>query len=343
MKPCNAPPTDNAWMQLLLQRLRRLSPRTVGLLAAVITVGIWSTFIVIARASASLHLLPLDIAWARIVGASLVLLPWGWWLTHRARAQGEHIGSFGGLSPLSWRHTVQAGFFGGLAYAVLSYCGFFFAPAAHASVLMPGFLPVWTSLLALVLLGERLHGNRLMGLAFILSGGMLVGGASLLHAFDGGTVWVGDLLFLSASLCWSTYSVISRRLGLQAVPATIAITCLAFVSYVPLYLVLAWTGVIPSHLFSAPWCELLFQTLFQGWGSVVISGITFTQMIRYYGPVRSTMITSLVPGLSALGAVVFLGEPLGWHLLLGLSLVTAGILFGVRQAPVTITTREAKA
>ena len=69
---------------------------------------------------------------------------------------------------------------------------------------------------------------------------------------------------------------------------------------------------------------------------MVISGITFTQMIRHYGPVRSTMITSLVPGLSALGAVVFLGEPLGWHLLLGLSLVTAGILFGVQKAPVVV-------
>ena len=342
MKPRATSP-DNPLMQTLLQRLRQLSPRTVGLLAAIITVGIWSTFIVIARASASRHMLPLDIAWARIVGASLILLPWGWWLTRRAKAQGQHIGSLGGLSPLPLKTTVQAGFFGGLAYAVLSYCGFFFAPAAHASVLMPGFLPVWTSLLALVLLGERLHGNRLAGLAFILSGGMLVGGASLLHAFDGGTVWVGDLLFLSASFCWSTYSVISRRLGLQAVPATIAVTCFAFVSYVPLYLLLAWTGLIPSHLFSAPVGELVFQTLFQGWGSVVISGITFTQMIRYYGPVRSTMITSLVPGLSALGAVVFLDEPLGWHLLLGLSLVTAGILFGVRKAPVAAVAVQAKA
>jgi drug/metabolite transporter (DMT)-like permease len=81
---------------------------------------------------------------------------------------------------------------------------------------------------------------------------------------------------------------------------------------------------------------LLWQALFQGGGSVVISGITFTQMIRYFGPVRSTMITSLVPGLSALGAVMFLGEPLGWLLLLGLSLVTAGILFGVQKAPAVL-------
>ena len=44
------------------------------------------------------------------------------------------------------------------------------------------------------------------------------------------------------------------------------------------------------------------------------------------------MITALVPGLSAFGAVVFLGEPLNWNLAAGLALVTLGILFGVRAA-----------
>ena len=326
--------TDNHGMRSLIHRLRQLPPQTIGLLAAVITVSIWSAFIVIARASASGHLLPLDIAWARIMGASIVLLPWAWWLNRQTPDRPS--GSFGGLSPLPFRTTVIVGLFGGLSYSMFAYSGFFFAPAAHGSVLMPGFLPVWTSLLALALLGERLHGNRLMGLALIISGGMLVGGSSMLHAFDGGSLWLGDVLFLCASFCWSTYSVMSRRLNLQAIPATIAITCFAFFSFVPLYTVLAWLQVVPSHLFTAPVSEVLWQALFQGGGSVVISGITFTQMIRHYGPVRSTMITSLVPGLSALGAVVFLGEPLGWHLLLGLSLVTGGILFGVQKAPAVL-------
>jgi drug/metabolite transporter (DMT)-like permease len=84
----------------------------------------------------------------------------------------------------------------------------------------------------------------------------------------------------------------------------------------------------------AAWSEIVFQAVFQGVGSVVISGITFTQMIRTFGPVKSTMITAVVPGLSALGAVVFLGEPLSWNLWAGLALVTGGILFGVRQAVV---------
>jgi drug/metabolite transporter (DMT)-like permease len=76
---------------------------------------------------------------------------------------------------------------------------------------------------------------------------------------------------------------------------------------------------------------VLFQMVYQGVGTVAISGITFTTMIRYYGPVRSTMITALVPGLSALAAALLLGEALPWNVLAGLALVSAGILFGVRQ------------
>jgi drug/metabolite transporter (DMT)-like permease len=118
-----------------------------------------------------------------------------------------------------------------------------------------------------------------------------------------------------------------------------AITAFAFVTFVPVYLGLIGLGVLSTHLTQVPWTEIVFQAVFQGVGSVVISGITFTQMVRHYGPVRSTMITALVPGLSALGAVWFLGEPMHWNLLVGLALVTGGILFGVRQAkPVAANT-----
>ena len=320
------------------------SPRTIGLAAAVVTVLIWTSFIVIARASADPQrggaLTPLDIAFARVLGAAMVLLPWGWWLVRRDRARPDPAGlppreaSLWGLSPLSLRLTATVGVFCGLLYAPLAYSGFAFAPAAHASVLMPGSLPLWTALLALVLLRERLTQARALGLACIIAGGLLVGGPSLLHGFDGGTVWKGDLLFICAAFCWSVYSVLARRHRLDAVRATIAITAFAFFTYVPVYALLVALQAVPSHLFGAPSAELLFQMAFQGLGSVVISGISFTRMIQYFGPVRSTMITALVPGLSAFGAVLFLGEPLYWNLAAGLALVTLGIVFGVRAGSI---------
>lgn len=313
--------------------LKDLSPRHIGLAAAVITVSIWAAFIVIARASTRGSLTPFDIALTRVVGASIVLLPLGAWLVRRDHAMGRTEGaSFFGLSPLAFKVTALCGCFGGFLYALLAYTGFFYAPAAHASVLLPGSLPLWTTLLALLILGTPITRVRAIGLACIVAGDLLVGGASLLQAFQGGEVWKGDLLFMAASMSWATYSVLARRHGLDAVRATTAITVFALFSYVPFYLLMQGLGAFESHLLRASWQELLFQGIFQGVGSVAISGMTFVRMIEYYGPVRSTMITALVPGLSALGAVVFLDEPLRWNLLAGLVLVTAGITFGVRKA-----------
>ena len=317
----------------------RLSPRMVGAIAAVLTILIWSAFIVVARASADPARQPtlgaFDIVFARLLGAGLVLLPLGWWITRNlrqeARAQGASTlpGSFGGLSPLPLRVTAELGIFGGLLYGMLAYSGFAFAPAAHASVLMPGSLPLWTALLALVLLGERFTVTRLIGLVCIVGGDLLVGGASLLHAFDGSGVWRGDVLFMVASITWSTYTVLVRKHKVQAVHATTAITVFAALIFLPVYVLLMLLGAVEPRLLSAPWHDVVFQMLMQGVGSVVISGITFNLMIRHYGPVRSTMLTAVVPGLSALLAALLLGEPLPWNLLAGLSLVTLGIVFGV--------------
>jgi drug/metabolite transporter (DMT)-like permease len=320
---------------LAMHFIKGWSPKTVGLTAAFITVVIWTGFIVIARASVKGALTPFDIALARIMGASLVLVPLGAWRVRRDRANpalyGAQTSCLLGLSPLSLRITLTCGVFGGLLYAALAYSGFFFAPAVHASVLLPGSLPLWTTILAALLLGQRITPVRALGLALIVAGDLLVGGASLLRAFDGGQVWKGDVLFMAAAMCWATYSVLARRHALDAVRATAAITVFALMSYVPLYGLLVLTGVLQSHLGAAPLGEVLFQMAFQGVGSVVISGITFTLMVQHFGPVRSTMITALVPGLSALAAVFFLNEPLYWNLIAGLALVTAGILFGVKK------------
>ncbi|MFT3778738.1 MAG: DMT family transporter [Ottowia sp.] len=309
----------------------RFTARRKGIAAAVVTVAIWTGFIVIGRASAGLTLLPFDIALLRVLGAGAVLLPWGWVLARRAAAAGQAT-SLLGFSPLPPRQTVLTGLSGGLVYAVLAYAGFFFAPAAHASVLMPGSLPLWTTLLAAALLAERITPARALGLACIVAGDLLVGGASLLGAFSGGELWKGDVIFMAAAFCWSVYSVLARRYGLDPVRATVAITVFACFTYVPAFALAVGAGGLPTRLAQAPWGEIAFQALFQGVGSVVVSGIAFVQMVRAFGPVRSTMLTALVPGLSALAAVLLLGEPLGGNLLAGLALVTAGILFGVRGA-----------
>jgi len=331
---------------------RRVPPRVMGALAAVVTVLIWTAFIVVARASADPTRAPTlttyDIMLARLLGAGLLLLPLGFVMTYQQRLRQLEAfracgqsgaaplpqGSLLGFSPLPLGVTLRIGVFGGLLYALVTYSGFAFAPAAHASVLLPGSLPLWTALLALWMLGAGISPTRALGLLCIVAGDLLVGGPGLLHVTDGSGVWLGDLLFVVGSVAWAVYSVWVRKYALPAVHATTAITVLGFFVYVPVYVTLLATGLVQGHFFSAPLRDVLLQMAMQGVGSVVVSGITFNMMIRYYGPVRSTMLTALVPGLSAVSAGWLLHEPLTTNVLAGLLLVTVGIVFGVQtQSP----------
>lgn len=295
----------------------------------------------IGRASAKFTLTPLDMVFCRMLGAGLVAVPWGIFLVHRMRKLPLEVStnkpySLFGLSPLPLRQTLILGIFGGLFFSPLAYTAFFYAPAAHGAVLMPGTLPLSTALFAMLILNERFTKQRTLGLALIACGGILVGGASLLKAFEGGNVWIGDALFVCASSMWAMYSVLARKYKVDPVQATIAFTVFAVLCYVPLYGLLAYLQALPfglvSHLADAPHSEIAMQMLMQGVGSGIVGNIGFTLMLKFFGPVRSTMMTALVPSLSALSAVYFLGEPLYWNLIAGLVLALTGVVLGITSS-----------
>jgi len=306
----------------------RRALRVGGLCAASVLV-IWTSFILVARFSAAQTLLPFDIAWLRYAFSGLVALPIA---LLRWPALVNGLAGPGGSPQRAFLRGTVLAMLAGIGYCLLAYSGFFFAPAAHAAVLLPGSLPLWTALLASLWLGERLTRGRAAGLALIALGGLLVGGSSLWLAFSGGDTWRGDLLFLSASLCWASYGVLCRRWRVGAVDATLAIALGCLLAYVPLYAAAAWAGWVPSRLGQAPLNEILFHAVFQGGLSMLVAGWAYTQVVQTFGPVRTTMLTALVPPLAALLAVPVLGEPLGAAALGGLACVTLGLVIGVRAA-----------
>ncbi len=296
--------------------------RWLGAACALAVLVIWTSFILIARVSARHALSPFDIAFLRFLFSGLVVLPLAWRRRAALRA------GLGGEQ--AWRRGAALAAVAGVGYCGFAYSGFFFAPVAHAAVLMPGSLPLWAAVFAVLLLGEHLPRARLAGLALIVAGDLLLGGHSLLQAFEGGSTWKGDLLFLCASSCWGLYSVLCRRWRVGAVDATFAIAIGSLASYVPLYGLGVAAGVLPSGLPSASWGEIGFQAVYQGGLAMLVAGIAFTQVVSTFGPVRTTMITAVVPSLAALSAVPLLGEPLGASALGGLACVTAGLLVGLR-------------
>ena len=296
--------------------------RWIGVLCVLAVLSIWTSFIVVARASAALSLSAFDIAWLRFVFSGLIALPLVLW---RWRSM---VASLGGNPALAWRRGAVLSLVAGVGYCSLAYSGFFFAPAAHAAVLMPGSLPLWSALFALLLLGEALTAARVAGLTLILAGGLLVGGSSLLASLSGAGYWRGDLLFLAAGMTWALYGVLCQRWRVRAIDATLAVAAGSFLLAAPPYALAVAAGWVPSGLASASWGEILFQAAFQGGLGMLVAGVAFTQVVTTFGPVRTTMVTALVPSMAALAAVPMLGEALSAPALGGLVCVTLGLLVG---------------
>lgn len=296
----------------------------LGVGSAITVLVIWTSFILIARVSAKGHLSPFDIAFVRFVFSGMVVLLFlvgrGRWL----------LGQLGPTPRVALRRAAALAATAGVGYCTLAYSAFFFAPVSHAAVLLPGSLPLHTAAFAVLLLGERFGRARLAGLVAIVGGDLLVGGTSLLQAFTGDGTWRGDLLFLGAAMTWGLYTVLCRRWHLDAVPATCAIALGCLATYVPLFVLGTAAGVVPTKLAIAPWSEIAFQAVYQGGLAMLAAGVAFTQVIKTFGPVRTTMITALVPVLATVLAVPLLGEPLTLSAGVGLVCVTLGLLVGVR-------------
>jgi len=305
-----------------------MTPRQkwLGGICAIAVLCIWTSFILIARGSTRHVLTAFDIAFLRFLFSGLAVLPLVAWWAHKARRPSAALGG------LTARQVFALGAVAGVGYCLFAYNGFFYAPVAHAAVLLPGSLPLWTTLLAVLFLHEPLSRWRVLGLAFIVFGDLLVGGASLLQAFAGGSVWKGDLLFLAAAATWGCYAVLCRKWRVGPVNATSAIALSSLVMFVPLYALGAFAGWWPSRLAQAGWPEIAFQAVYQGGLAMLVAGFAFTQVVASFGPVRTTMITALVPALSALAAVPLLNEPLTALPLAGLVCVTLGLAIGLRAA-----------
>jgi drug/metabolite transporter (DMT)-like permease len=295
--------------------------KSLGLVALAAVLLIWTSFIVIARGSAAHKLAPLDIVWLRFIFSGLVVLP------YVGLRWPELLAALGGTPRVALARAMTLTATAGVGYCGLAYSGFFLAPAAHAAVLLPGSLPLWTVLFSLLLLGEKFTVARGVGLALIVAGDLWVGASSLWGPGRDAHTWRGDLLFLSASMTWALYGVLCRRWQVGAVPATVSVAAGSLLAVPPYALALA-SGAVATGLPQAGAGEMLFQAVFQGGISMLLAGIAYTRVVHTFGPMRTTMATAIVPALAALAAVPLLDEPLNAATLGGLACVTIGLLVG---------------
>ena len=281
----------------------------LGGAAAICVAFFWSGWIVISRFGVTHHLTIYDITGLRFGIGALVTLPYVIW----SRA-------WRGLTPL---RTVILTLTAGAPYALLSYSGFIYAPAAHAGVFMNGCLPIFTAIFAWIWIGQRSRLSQIVGLGIILAGVFLVGYDGFVSSV-GGTTWIGDLLFLGAIAIFAVF--MNANLVWSIVPAQVifSATIVSAVVYIPIWLL--W---LDSNLTVAPGYEILLQGAYQGLVPGVL-GISFINIaVRRIGPRATSACLSSVPVVAALTAIPILHELPGLPAWIGMIAVTMGILLAL--------------
>jgi len=238
------------------------------------------------------------------------------------------------LSPLKrrdWPMVAGLGLTAVAGYNWLFLTGLTLAPASDGAIIVPGLAPVFTALLAVIVLRERLGLRGMLGLAVAAVGLYLV------VAPSGGTNeqrLLGDALFVAGAALWGVYSVIARVASqrFNAVSATLYGTALGTLVLIPPALL---EGGAASLMQAPP--EALIGMAYLAVFGTVAAFVLLNLGVARIGAARASAFALLVPVIGVLSSVALLDETLGPTTLIGGVIVLIGLWFiehrGTHAAP----------
>ena len=227
---------------------------------------------------------------------------------------------------IGWGRAVVLAITAGAPYTLILFAGLTLAPASHGAIVISGSTPVVSTVFVWLWFGERPWPITFGGLATIIAGLLLVGWPGAIGVSRGLT-WMGDLLFVAASVLWALFTVLARRWEVDPLRATAMVWVLALV-YLPLYAARGGTRLI-----EAPHGEVLFQALYQGLGVAIGALLLYTVAIRALGASTASLFMPLIPVFSVVLAVPVLGEiPLPIQVV-GMVAVSVGMALALAWPP----------
>ena len=277
----------------------------------------FSTNVVIGRAVVT-EVGPWTLAFLRWSGAFLILLPLGYESLRASRAallaEARTIGVLGFLG--MW-------VCGGLVYVALGHTTAMNATLIYAAANVLILLLEWT------FRGRAIRPRELLGTLLALAGvaAVALGGTGL----GGLSFNPGDLLIALAALSWAVYSVVLKRPGLTAIPGLALFAAIMLAGAAMLAPMMAWEvwagEALPQT--ARAWLAVAGVALVPSVGAF----FGYQYGVRRFGPATMAMTSYLWTPFGVVLAVVFLGESLGAHHLLGLALIVPGVVLATARRP----------
>lgn len=291
----------------VLPHLSTPSLRLAGYAAALATVLIWSCYFLSLRYGALSSLGTFELTLFRFAVPGLILLPY--FIRRRHQILAVH--------PL-WLAGILFG--AGLPFFLLSAHAMGLAPVVQGSTLIPGTAPLFVTALAVIIFRQPLTAARFAGLASVVTGILFMLAATGMDIT--GPVFQGQMIFLVCSLCWALFTLSVRQSGLAPLE-TAAVLTVPSGALLILYGLVTGTGVDLGTVSTQEW---LLQLAVQGLAVGLGAGFLYGYAIRALGAEITSAIGSLTPVCATVLAAVFLQESVELITLLGLSLVTLGVI-----------------
>ena len=251
-------------------------------------VCIWAGFIVVSRLGVTTTLTPWDVVAIRFGVAGSLLMPY---LLKQGLA----------FERLGWTGIAAIIMGCGAPMVLLVNVGLLFAPAAHGGALFPGVMPLMVATLAAAILKEPFTPQKTVGLALIVIGA--VGIVWITGGVLGTRQNIGHALFLAAGFVWAGYTVAMRRAGIDGLHAAAIGGVGSFVLYLPVYALIAGTGV-----FKAPLVDIALQAIVQGVLTAIVALLLYGRMVRILGATAGAAFVALTPAMTAVIGIPILGE-----------------------------------
>lgn len=196
--------------------------------------------------------------------------------------------------------------------------------AAAEATIVCYTMPVWASLMAWAVLGERPSGRRIAGLVLALAGlVVLMFGKGVAVGLEKAP---GVALGLASAVLFSLGTVVTKRWPL-GLPPTAATVWQVGIGIAPLA-VLAVVFDPPGFAALSPlgWALIAYGGVF----ALGLCYLSWFAALRRLPASAAAVGTLLTPVVGVLSAGMLLQEPLGWRELTALSLTVAGVLFAMR-------------
>jgi drug/metabolite transporter (DMT)-like permease len=288
------------------------SQTLAGIGMALLACILWSFNFIIAR-GISKQIPPVSISFYRWLSASVIIAPIAW----KTFSAEKH------LLKNHWKNILLAAITGISLYSPLIYLAGHYSPAVNLALIGTTASPVFTFMIAGLVLKEKIPPARFIGLFICIAGICLLISKGSLDVIIHFRFSTGDKWMLLGAFLFAVYNIVVRKK-----PAAISLLTYLFTTFALGTLLLLPAYIIEIHN-AAPvaWnLNLLLIVLYSGAGTSVAAFFCWNAAIIRLGPARTSVFGNLIPVLASLEAIWLLHESVSAIQIISMCIVTAGLV-----------------